>query len=114
MAGTLGILTGLLTFVPNIGAAIALLLAVMLALPQGTGTVAAVVVGYMVVQLVESYVVTPLIEQKAVSLPPALVIAFQAVMSVLFGFVGAVVASPVLAAGKTIVEMLYIEDHLES
>jgi predicted PurR-regulated permease PerM len=42
------------------------------------------------------------------------VIAFQAVMSVLFGFVGATVASPVLAAGKTMIEMLYIEDQLES
>jgi predicted PurR-regulated permease PerM len=110
MAATLGILTGLLTFVPNIGAAVALLLAVVFALPQGTGTVAAVVGGYMVVQLVESYIVTPLIEQKAVSIPPALVIAFQAIMSVLFGFVGAVVASPALAVGKKVVEMLYIDD----
>jgi predicted PurR-regulated permease PerM len=114
MAGTLGILTALLTFIPNIGAGIALLLAVVSALPQGTGTVVAVVGGYMIVQLLESYVVTPLIEQKAVSLPPALVIAFQAVMSVLFGFIGATVASPALAAGKTIIEKLYIEDQLES
>jgi predicted PurR-regulated permease PerM len=114
MAATLGILTGLLTFVPNIGAAVALLLAVVFALPQGAGTVAAVVGGYMVVQLLESYIVTPLIEQKAVSIPPALVIAFQAIMSVLFGFVGAVVASPALAVGKKVLDMLYIDDYLES
>ncbi len=113
MAGTLGILTALLTFVPNIGAAVALFLAVMFALPQGTGTVAAVVGGYMALQLFESYVVTPLIQQKAVSLPPALLIAFQAIMGVLFGFIGAAVASPMLAAGKTMVEMLYVEDYLD-
>jgi predicted PurR-regulated permease PerM len=49
MAGTLGILTALLTFIPNIGAGIALLLAVVSALPQGTGTVVTVVGGYMIV-----------------------------------------------------------------
>lgn len=114
MAGTLGILTALLTFVPNIGAAVALGLAILFALPQGTGTVGAVIGGYMALQLFESYVVTPLIQQKAASLPPALLIAFQAIMGVLFGFIGAAVASPLLAAGKTIVEMLYVEDYLES
>jgi len=114
MAGTLGILTALLTFVPNIGAAVALGLAILFALPRGPGTVGAVAGGYVVLQLIESYVVTPLIQQKAVSLPPALLIAFQAIMGVLFGFIGAAVASPVLAAGKTVVEMLYIEDYLES
>ncbi|WP_186776538.1 AI-2E family transporter [Rubripirellula reticaptiva] len=114
MASTIGILTALLTFVPNIGAAIALGLAILFALPQGTGTVGIVIGGYMALQLFESYVVTPLIQQKAVSLPPALLISFQAIMGVLFGFIGAAVASPVLAAGKTMVEMLYIEDYLES
>ncbi len=114
MAGTLGILTALLTFIPNIGAAIALALSVLFALPQGVGVVGAVVGGYFVLQLFESYVVTPLIQQKAASLPPALLIAFQAIMGVLFGFTGAAVASPLLAAGKTMVEMLYVEDYLLS
>lgn len=114
MAGTLGILTALLTFIPNIGAAIALALAILFALPQGVGIVGAVVGGYFILQLIESYVVTPLIQQKAASLPPALLISFQAIMGVLFGFTGAAVASPLLAAGKTMVEMLYIEDYLQS
>nr|WP_161501474.1 AI-2E family transporter [Rhodopirellula sp. SM50] len=114
MAGTLGILTALLTFIPNIGAAIALALAILFALPQGVGIVGAVVGGYFVLQLIESYVVTPLIQQKAASLPPALLIAFQAIMGVLFGFTGAAVASPLLAVGKTMVEMLYVEDYLQS
>lgn len=114
MAGTLGVLTALLTFVPNIGAAVALALATLFALPQGTATVGYVIGGYVALQLVESYAVTPLIQQKAASLPPALLIAFQAIMGVLFGFIGAAVASPLLAAGKTLVEMLYVKDCLES
>ncbi len=112
MASTLGIVTALLTFIPNIGAAIALSLAMLFALPQGMGTVGAVLGGYMALQLVESYVITPLIQQTAVSLPPAMLIAFQAIMGVLFGFIGAAVASPLLAAGKTLVQMLYVKDYL--
>ncbi len=112
LAGTLGMLTAILTFVPNIGGALALLLALLIALPQGTTVVGAVIAGYLVLQLFESYVITPLIQQKAVSLPPALLMAFQAIFGVMFGFIGAAVASPVLAAGKTAVQMLYIEDYL--
>lgn len=112
MASTLGIVTALLTFIPNIGAAIALALAMLFALPQGMGIVGAVFAGYLVLQLVESYLITPLIQQQAVSLPPAMLIAFQAIMGVLFGFIGAAVASPLLAAGKTMVQMLYVEDYL--
>lgn len=112
MAITAGVVTSLLTFIPNIGGLLALTLAMLLALPEGIVTVQLVFVGYMVLQLIESYVVTPLIQQKQVSLPPALLISFQAVMGVLFGFLGAAVASPLLAAAKTGIELVYIEDVL--
>lgn len=112
MAGTLGILTGLLTFIPNIGAAVALVLAMLFALPEGTTAVISVTVGYILLQLIESYIVTPLIQRRAVSLPPALLIGFQAIMGVLFGIIGAIVASPILAVAKTLGEMLYIKDYL--
>jgi predicted PurR-regulated permease PerM len=112
MAATLGILTGLLTFIPNIGAAIALMLAILFALPQGLAAAGMVLGAYLALQLMESYLVTPLIQQHQVSLPPALLIAFQALMGVLFGFIGAAVASPLLAASKRTIEMLYIEDYL--
>lgn len=112
MAITAGIVTSLLTFIPNIGGLLALTLAMLLALPDGVATVQWVFVGYIVLQLVESYLVTPLIQQKQVSLPPALLISFQAVMGVLFGFLGAAVASPMLAATKTCIELAYVEDVL--
>lgn len=112
MAITAGFATGLLTFIPNIGGLLSLTLALLLALPDGFGTVQMVFLGYMVLQLVESYLVTPLIQQKQVSLPPALLISFQAVMGVLFGFLGAAVASPLLAATKTLVQEAYIKDVL--
>jgi predicted PurR-regulated permease PerM len=113
MAGTLGLMTGLLTFIPNIGSLIAFLLAILVALSNSPMTAALVVPTYAVLQLVESYLVTPLIQQKQVSLPPALLISFQAIMGVLFGFLGAAVASPLLAASKVVVEELYVNDYLE-
>lgn len=113
LAFTLGIITGLLTFVPNIGAIISLLLSLLMALPQGYDTVGMVFAGYIVLQLIESYVATPLIQQKQTSLPPALLIAFQAVMGILFGFLGAAVASPALAAGKKAIEEAYVRDVLK-
>lgn len=114
MAATLGVVTALLTFIPNIGGVIALALAILFALPQGAATVLYVLLGYVALQIVESYVVTPLIQQHQVSLPPALLIAFQAVLGVLFGFLGAAVASPLLAASKVAIEEAYVKDTLES
>ncbi|QDT24774.1 pheromone autoinducer 2 transporter [Gimesia panareensis] len=114
MAGTLGFITGLLTFIPNIGAAIAFILAILVALPQGVTTAALVVPAFIGLQLVESYVITPLIQKQQVSLPPALLISFQAIMGVLFGFLGAAIASPILAAGKVAIQELYVKDYLEN
>lgn len=113
MAGTLGVISGLLTFIPNIGSLIAFCLAILIALPKGPTTAALVVPAFIGLQLVESYLITPLIQEQQVSLPPALLISFQAIMGVLFGFLGAMVASPLLAAGKVIVQELYVKDYLE-
>ena len=114
LAATLGVTTAFLTFIPNIGSFIALALAILFALPEGGNTVLLVFFGYLALQLVESYVVTPLIQQRQASLPPALLISTQAVMGVLFGFLGAAVASPLLAATKVAVEEAYVKDVLES
>lgn len=114
MAISLGVVTALLTFIPNIGAVVALVLATLLALPKGGTTLLLVVVGYVALQLIESYIITPMIQQKQSSLPPALLLAVQAVMGVLFGILGAAVASPALAAAKVAVEEIYIKDVLES
>ncbi|WP_417392102.1 AI-2E family transporter [Gimesia sp.] len=113
MAGTLGVISGLLTFIPNIGSLIAFCLAILIALPKGTTTAALVVPAFIGLQLVESYLITPLIQERQVSLPPALLLSFQAIMGVLFGLMGAIVASPLLAAGKVILQELYVKDYLE-
>ena len=64
------------------------------------------------VQLVEGYLLQPLIESRAVDLPPALTIVMQLVFGTLFGFAGVALATPLAAALKVLVQMLYVEDVL--
>jgi len=111
---TMAIVTALLTFIPNIGGIMALGLALLLAAPQGGSVVLTVFVGYCVLQLLESNVVTPLIQQRQVSIPPALLLSFQLLMGVLAGILGVLVATPLLAALMVFVKQVYIQEILEA
>jgi predicted PurR-regulated permease PerM len=113
LALTLGLLSGLLTFIPYVGAIVALVPALLLALTQGTLVAAYVVLLYIGVHVLEGYLVTPLIEQKAVQLPPALSIASQVLLWTLAGAWGLALASPIAATLLIIINMLYIEDELD-
>jgi predicted PurR-regulated permease PerM len=113
LALTLGLLSGLLTFIPYLGAIVSLVPALLLALTQGMGVAVYVVLLYIGVHVLEGYLVTPLIEQKAVQLPPALSIASQVILWTLAGAWGLALASPIAATLLIVVNMLYIEDELE-
>ena len=112
MAITIGIITALLTFIPNIGGIIALALAMLMALTQGPMTLLWVIVVYSVLQLIESNVITPLIQQHQTSIPPALLLSFQVILGALTGFMGLLVATPLLAAGLVAVRELWVKDVL--
>ncbi|GIX00447.1 MAG: AI-2E family transporter [Pirellulaceae bacterium] len=109
---TMALLTAALTFIPNIGAAVAMALAVLLALPMGLGVVGSVVVAYLTLQLLESNVLTPIIQQQQVSIPPALLILFQMVMGILTGTLGIMVATPILASLLVLIRRLYVQQWL--
>lgn len=111
---SIGIATGLLTFIPNIGSIIALVLASLMALTQGPATVGWVVLAYGAIQLVESNIITPMVQQYQTSIPPALLISFQLVFGVLNGFLGLTIATPLLAALLPLVKELWVKDVLES
>jgi predicted PurR-regulated permease PerM len=112
MSGTIGVLTALLTFVPNVGALIALSLAMTMALSQGPTTVVWVVVVYGALQSIESNVITPIIQQQQTSIPPALLLGFQVILGALTGFLGLLVATPLLAAALVAIKELWIRDTL--
>ena len=67
---------------------------------------------YVGVQLIESNLVTPLIERETVELPPALTIVFQLVFGVMLGGLGLVLATPLLAMLMVVVQMVYVGDVL--
>lgn len=104
MAMILGILTGLLAFIPNVGAFIsgALMVAVGFSAGMHTGVLAIIV--YVVVQTFDGYVVIPMVAKRTVDLPPALTLGAQILASALFGILGLALADPMTAIIKTAME----------
>ena len=100
MAALLGILTGLLAFIPNIGAVVSGLLMATVGFSVSVETGLAAVAIYFVVQTFDGYVVIPMIARKTVDLPPALVLGAQLIMGLLFGIIGLLLADPLLAMLK--------------
>lgn len=113
LAVTLAIVAALLTFIPNFGPIISAVPAVLLGLMHGPMTALWVVLLFIAIQLIESYLVTPLIEYRALSLPPVLVIAAQLAISVWMGVLGLVVATPLLIVAIVLVRNLYLEGMLQ-
>lgn len=112
LALTLGLIAAVLSFVPYIGPILAGIPAVLIGLTQGPQQAIYVLVFYFGLQMLESYLVTPLVQRRAISLPPALQLATQVLAGVLFGVMGLALATPLTAAGQVIVRMVYVEDLL--
>lgn len=104
LAGLLGILTGLLAFIPNIGALTAGALMVTAGFSGGPTLGLYTIIVYFVVQTIDGYIVVPLIARNTVDLAPALVLGFQLVMGILFGILGLFLADPLLAMIKVALE----------
>jgi predicted PurR-regulated permease PerM len=112
LALTLGLLAALLTFIPNLGPILAVVPAALLALLQSLTRALYVILLYLGIQAVESYFLTPLMQKRTVSLPPALTIFAQVLLGVLVGGLGLALATPFTAAVFVLVRMLYVEDTL--
>ena len=97
---TLGVIAALFTFIPNFGPVVSAIPAVLVALLDSPMTAVWVVVLFTAIQGVESYILTPLIQQQTVSLPAALTITAQLVLGVFAGGIGLAVATPPDAGGR--------------
>ncbi len=106
MAALLGLLTGLLAFVPNIGAIVSGVLMVAVGFSAGTDAGVWAIVTYFVVQSVDGYLIVPYVARRTVDLAPALVLAAQLVFGALFGIMGLFLADPIVATIKTALEDL--------
>lgn len=104
MAGLLGILTGLFAFLPNIGSIISGVLIVLVGFSAGTDTGLYAFFVYLVVQVVDGYLIVPMVAKRATDLAPALVLAAQILFGALFGILGLFLADPIVAMIKVYLE----------
>src|SRR6266576_1805406 len=102
----LGILAGIAKFIPIVGSIFAAIPAMAMAFIDSPHKALLVGVGYIVIQFVENHLLVPVLMKAGVNLPPALTLGIQALMSVLFGLLGLLVAVPLLAAVLTIVRTM--------
>jgi putative permease len=104
MAALLGLIAGMLAFLPNIGAPISGALMVLVGFSGGSHMAFYCIGVYLVVQTVDGNIIVPMVAKKAADLAPALVLAMQLVMGVLFGILGLALADPLLAMLKVLIE----------
>lgn len=108
-AVALAVIAGLLEFIPILGPILAAVPAIAVALTVSPVTALWVTLLYVVVQQIEGDVITPVVMRGAARMPPALTVLFQSLMAVVFGFIGLLLAVPILAAVLALVETLYVE-----
>jgi predicted PurR-regulated permease PerM len=102
MAGLLGLLTGVLAFMPNIGAIASGILMVAVGFSASANQGLWAIVVYFFVHNLEGYVVLPYVARRTVDLAPAVLLAMQLLMGALFGILGVLFADPILAMLKVI------------
>lgn len=104
MAALLGLLTGLLAFLPNIGAPASGALMIMVGFSGGFDMGIYCIIVYVIIHLIDGNIIVPLVARKTVDLAPALVLGAQLIMGVLFGILGLALADPMVAMIKVWLE----------
>ena len=108
----LGIIAGLLEFVPTIGPVLSAVPAIAMGFLDSPEKALYVGLAYIVIQQLENHLLIPLLMKGGMDLPPVLTIVTQGLMALLFGFLGLLIAVPLLAAVMVPIKMLYVEDAL--
>jgi predicted PurR-regulated permease PerM len=109
----LALIAALFSFIPNIGPYIGLAPALLIAFMDGADKALYVIILYFGIQIIESYLITPLIEKKMVALPAALSLVWMVLFGIFAGILGLLLATPILVALIVIIDELYVKDYLE-
>ena len=104
MAALLGVLTGVLAFLPNIGAIISGVLIITVGFSAGFDVGIYAVFVYLAVQTIDGYLIVPMVAKRAVDMAPALVLGAQILFGALFGILGLALADPIVAMIKVALE----------
>ncbi|HKH58124.1 MAG TPA: AI-2E family transporter [Rubrobacter sp.] len=105
----IGIFSGLISFVPYLGALISIVIPVLLALISDPFSVVWVILAFVIIQQIEGNLLQPIVMSRAVDLHPALVVFAILVMGTLFGLVGVLLAVPLMAALQVLVRELWVK-----
>jgi predicted PurR-regulated permease PerM len=109
LAALLGLLTGILAFIPNVGAIISGVLMVLIGFSAGTDTGLWAIGVYVAVQFIDGYLILPYVAKKTVDLAPALVLGAQLIFGALFGLIGLALADPLVAMIKATLQQKSVE-----
>jgi predicted PurR-regulated permease PerM len=112
LALALGVIAGVLELIPYIGAWLSAVPAALIALLVSPGHLAMTLALYLALHILEGYVLVPLVQRRAVHLPPALLLVGQVLLGNLLGALGLFVAAPLTVSAIVFVKMLYVEDSL--
>jgi predicted PurR-regulated permease PerM len=113
LALALGVLAGLLDFIPVVGPVIAFVPGVVLALSVDPHTAAWAAAVYLGVQQLENHVIVPLAQRWSVNLPPAVSILSILTLGLLFGVMGVLFGMPLTVVAMVLIKKLYVEGSLE-
>ena len=108
-AFALGVLVGLFEFIPTIGPILSAMPAIAMGFLDSPEKAGYVAVAYWGLQFIENHLLVPLLMKNGLRLPPALTVITQAMFAIVFGFIGLIVAVPMLAIVMVVVQMLYLE-----
>jgi len=108
-AFALGLLAGLFEFIPTVGPILSAVPAVAMGFLDSPEKALLVAVVYIGIQFLENHILIPLLMKGGMDLPPALTVVTQALLALVFGFLGLMVAVPMLATVMVIVQMLYVD-----
>ncbi|KKZ14281.1 MAG: hypothetical protein TH68_05375, partial [Candidatus Synechococcus spongiarum 142] len=107
------LVAGLLNVIPNIGPTISTVFPASVALLDSPWRAMAVVVLYLVIQNVESYLITPFVMHKQVKLLPGLALLSQFVFTILLGPLGLLMALPLVVVLQVLVREVLIHDVMD-
>jgi predicted PurR-regulated permease PerM len=113
LALTLGIIAGILELMPYIGPWLSAVPAVLVALLVSPWHVLIVLGIYLCLHIFEGYILLPLVQRRAVQLPPALTLLAQVFLGELLGLMGLFVAAPLTVTAIALIKMLYVKDALD-
>lgn len=113
LALTFALLAGFLTFIPYVGPLVSAVPPILLAIPLGLDRAFYVILLYIGIHTIDSYLIMPLVQQQTVLLPPVLTLVVQIAFGVQLGILGVLLATPIGAAGLVLIKMIYIEDVLQ-